>query len=454
MASSEATRPRAETAHRPETLPRRVPLPAVVQTLWSMLAMDSFVRHCLRRYPDDSMLTFRILGLGTVVSAYDPDLVRQIFTADSDTLRGGEINAQVLGILGPNSLLLLDGKRHLTTRRLLLPAFHGDAIEHHQQLIERITLKDIERWPLGKPFPLWPRMRAITMQVILQAVIGVRDPARSHALGDLLGAYTRGGPFTALAETRQPWLTRPPVARLRPRIRARERAEQLLRQEITEHRASPDGRQDILAMLIKAGDENGHALSDEELRDHILTLLGAGHDTTAATLAWAFELLVRNPQVLERLQGHADDDEYLTAVVNETLRARPVVDSAARKVNTTFDLGGHRLPGGTIVSASINALQHDPRVYPDPDRFYPERFLRRPAPYTLIPFGGGERRCIGASFAIMEIKTVLRTVLEQLELRSASRRAERATRRQSIAITPAKGTRVIAISRQEIPSNR
>jgi cytochrome P450 len=199
-------------------------------------------------------------------------------------------------------------------------------------------------------------------------------------------------------------------------------------------------------MLIAAHDERGRALTDSELLDHVLTLLGAGHDTTAAALAWCFERVLRHPGVLERCRAaiEQEDRDYLTAVVNEVLRTRPVADSAARKLSVPLELGGYRIPAGTFVIASIRGVQSSPAVWPDPHGFRPERFLKHPAPYTFIPFGGGDRRCIGASFATMEIRTVLSTVLQRIELRPVRQRDERATRIHSIAIVPAGGTRVIA----------
>jgi cytochrome P450 len=430
-------------------LPRRVPLPGVAQALWSLFGMDSFTRFCLWRYPGEKMITFRIAGFGEVVSVLDPQLIREVFSGDSEVLRGGEVNARALGMLGPNSVVLLDGEPHLRARRLLLPPFHGEAIRHHAGLIEQVTAAEVERWPLGEPFALWPRMRAITLEVIMRAVIGVRDESRRRRLGELLPAFVRGGVFALIAETRLPWITQGAIGRRLPWVRARVQAERLLYEEIADHRACPEGRDDVLAMLIAAHDEDERALSDEELRDHVLTLLGGGHDTTAAALAWCFERVLRHPDVLARCReaGAEDDEEYITAVVNETHRVRPVVDSAPRKLSAPLELGGYRLPAGMIVAASIRGVQCSPELYPDPLRFSPERFLERPAPYTFIPFGGGDRRCIGASFAMMEIKTVLRTVLGCIELRAADHRDERPSRTRGIGVVPSHGGRVIATAR-------
>ncbi len=429
-------------------MPRRVPLPAIVQTLWSLFGMDSFLRFCLTRFEGEKMLTFRIVGFGKVVSVLDPALIREVFTGDSDVLRAGEANAQALGPLGPNSLLVLDGERHLRTRRLLLPPFHGEAIGHHQQLIEQITLAEVQRWPLQEQFALWPRMRAITLEVILQAVIGVQDGSRRQRLGEVLPASVRGGVFGMLAETKLPSLTRGRVGRRLPWVRARAESERLLHEEIADHRASPEGREDILALLIAAHDEDGHTPSDEELRDHMFTLLGAGHDTTAAALAWCFERVLRHPEILARCRDSDTEDEaYLAAVVNETLRIRPVVESAARKLSAPLELGGCRLPAGTMVTASIAGMQRSPKVWAEPLRFSPERLLEQPAPYTLIPFGGGPRRCIGASFATMEIKTVMRTVLQHVQLRVPNPHSERPSRVRGAGIVPARGAQAIATAR-------
>jgi cytochrome P450 family 135 len=433
-----------------DRLPRRVPLPAVAQTLWLVFGMDSFIRFCLVHYPAEGMLSFRIVGLGDVVNVLDPQLIREVLSGDGEVLRGGEATAQVFGMLGPNSLVVLDGEPHLRARRLLLPPFHGEAIAHHARLVEQITAAEIEHWPIGQEFALWLRMRTIMLKVILCAVVGVQDERRRVLLEQFLPAFARGGPSVALAETRLPWLARGTIGSRLPWVKARAKAEQLLREEIAEHRSSPEGREDILALLVAARNEDGRELSDQELLDHILTLLVGGHDTTAAALAWCFERVLRHPHVLARCRETSTekDEEYLNAVVNETLRVRPVADSVFRRLSAPLELGGCHLPAGTFLAVSIRGVQLSPKFYTDPQRFWPERFLERPAPYTFIPFGSGERRCIGASFAMMEFKTVLRTVFQHLELRAVGSRDERACRTRSIAVVPARGARVIASARR------
>lgn len=430
-------------------LPRRIRLPAVAQTLWLVFGMDSFIRFCLMRYSSEGMLSFRIVGLGDMVNVFDPHLIREVLNGDGEVLRGGEATAQVFGMLGPNSLVMLDGEPHLRARRLLLPPFHGEAIAHHARLIEQITAAEIKDWPIGEEFALWLRMRTIMLKVILYAVIGVQDERRRVLLEHLLPAFAHGGPCAAVAETRLPWLTHGAIGSRLPWVKARAQAEQLLREEIADHRASPEGREDILALLVAARDEDGRELSDQELLDHVLTLLVGGHDTTAAALAWCFERILRHPRVLARCREASTEknEEYLNAVVNETLRVRPVADSVLRRLSAPLELGGCRLPAGTLLAVSIRGVQLSPKFYPDPQHFRPERFLERPAPYTFIPFGSGERRCIGASFAMMGLKTVLRTVLRHVELRAAGFRDERASRTRSIAMVPARGARVIASAR-------
>jgi cytochrome P450 family 135 len=384
-----------------------------------------------------------------VVNVIDPQLIREVFSGDGDVLRGGEVHARSFGIFGPNSVLLLDGEPHMRARRLLLPPFHGEAIDRHARLIEQVTTEEIRRWPVGEPFALLPRMRALTMEVILRAVIGVRDEPRRRQLGELLLGFARGGIATMLADTRFSWMTQGAIGQRLPWMRARAQGERLLYEEISDHRASPDGREDILAMLVETRNEDGRPLSDEQLRDQVLTLVAGGHDTSAATLAWCFERILHHPEVLARCrEASSEDQEYLNAVVSETLRIRPPIDSASRKLSAPFELGGYRLPAGTIVTASIVGVHRSPELYPDPLRFSPERFLDRPAPYTFIPFGGGTRRCIGASFAMMELKTVLQTVLRHVDLRAVNRDDERASRTLGIGIAPARGVQVIATRRE------
>jgi cytochrome P450 len=294
--------------------------------------------------------------MGTVVSVFDPELIKQAFTGDPDVWRAGEANARFLEApAGASSVLVLDGEEHIRMRRMLLPPFHGEAVRGHGDLIASLTAAEVEGWPVGTPFAVHPRMQAITLEVILQAVIGVRDEQRLERLRTLLPRVAGANLFAFWAEGARPGLARSAFGSRLPWIAARREVSRLLDEEIAAHRAEPDGREDVLAMLIGAANDGEAPLSDDELRDQVMTLLVAGHETTAATLAWCFERLVHNPACLERLQeeiASGGGEAYLEAVVNETLRTRPVIDQALRSLTRSTDCGGYTLPAGTPVAAS------------------------------------------------------------------------------------------------------
>jgi len=425
-------------------LPPGPGFPMPVQTLLAIFFTERFTGYCLRHF--DSLVTLRVAGLGTVVSVFDPELIKTVFTGDPGQWLAGQANARFLEApAGASSVLVLDGEEHLRMRRLLLPSFHGDAVRAHADLISALTAAEVERWPIGQPFAVHPRMQAITLEVILQAVIGVREVRRLARLRALLPRVAGANLFAFWAEGAMPGLAESALGSRLPWIAARREADRLLFEEIAAHRADPEGREDILALLIAAGGEDGAPLSDEELRDQVMTLLVAGHETTSTTLAWCFERLQRHPHCLERLQEEiASDagDAYLDAVVNETLRTRPVIDQAVRTLTRPTEIGGYVLPAGTTVAASILGVQLS-EAYESPEEFRPERFLDRPPPpYTLIPFGGGVRRCVGASFAVMEIKTILHTTLERVRLRATNRKPERPVRWRRFTVTPRRGGRV------------
>jgi len=433
---------------RDAVLRRQLPpgpgLPMPVQTLLSIFFMERYVAYCMRRF--DSLVTVRVAGLGEVVSVFDPELIGEVFTGDPGRWLGGETNARFLKApAGASSVLLLDGEEHMRMRRLLLPSFHGDVVRAHADLVGALTGAEVERWPVGQPFRVHPRMRAITLEVVLRAVIGVRDERRLARLRSLLSRVAGANLFAFWAESAMPRLGGRALASRLPWIAARREADRLLYEEIAAHRADPRGGDDVLALLIAAG-EDGAPLSDAELRDQVMTLLVAGHETTSTTLAWCFERLVRHPHCLERLWEEVaagGGEAYLDAVVNETLRVRPVIDQAVRTLTTPTELGGHVLPAGTTVAASILGVQLS-EAYENPQEFRPERFLDRPPPpYALIPFGGGVRRCLGASFAVMEIKTILRTAIEHIRLQPTRERPERPVRWRRFTVTPGRGARVI-----------
>jgi cytochrome P450 family 135 len=401
------------------------------------------MKYCRRRYGD--VFTVRPYGFGNIVLLADPDLIKDVFAGDRDVFAAGQANAAMSPVLGRHSLLVLDGEHHLRQRRLMLPPFHGEAINRYRERVEEITAADVATWPAGEPFAVRPRMQAITFEVILRAVIGVRDPDRLERLRALLPKLLDFSVLDMWSVWLFPKLLNTPMGRRHPSMRVRPEIDRLLYEEIAAHRAHPEGRDDILALLVQARDPDGEPLSDEELLDQIITLLLAGHETTTTGLAWTFERLVRHSAVMKRLKSEltTGEDAYLDAVVNETLRVRPVVDGVWRKLTAPALVAGHRLPAGTLVFPAISLVQTS-AAFPDPEEFRPERFLEgSPAPYTFIPFGGGPRRCIGASFAIMEMKTVLRAVLQRVELDASGERPEK-PRVHHVTQIPARGGRMIA----------
>jgi cytochrome P450 family 135 len=428
-------------------LPPGPSLPRLLQTaLWSTVP-GPFYRYCQNRY--GNIYTLRTLVIGNVVTIADPELIKEVFTGDRDVLHAGEANAVMGPMLGSHSLLLLDGERHLRHRRLMLPPFHGDAVRAYGERIARIAALDIERWPVGSEFAIRERMQAITLEVILEAVVGVSDPRRKHRLRELVAKLTQVSPLDMWVTWAYPALMNSSIARRHTVLRSLPEADALLYEEIAAHRADPGERDDILALLIGARDENGEALNDEELRDEIITLLLAGHETTTTALAWCFERLVRHPKVLARLEQEIPTGEtaYMDAVINETLRVRPVIDAVWRRLTAPAQVGEWLLPAGTTVMPSIVLVQESP-AFGDARSFRPERFLEgTSAPYTFIPFGGGPRRCIGASFAAMEMRTIIRAVLERVTLRAPTIRDE-PTRVHHITLVPAHGGRVVLTARK------
>jgi cytochrome P450 len=430
-----------------EGVPAGPRLPRAVQTvLWAARPV-SFMQRARRRYGD--VFTIRPYAFGNVVVLADPASIKDVFTGDRDVFAAGKANAAMSPVLGSHSLLTLDGERHLTQRKLMLPPFHGNAIARYRERIEEITDAEVATWPTGKAFPIRARMQDITFEIILRAVIGVSDPERLGRLRELLPKLLDFNVFDMWSVWLFPKLLNSPMGRRHPSMRVRPEVDRLLYDEIAAHRADPEAHDDILALLISARDADSEPLSDENLLDQIITLLLAGHETTTTGLAWAFERLTRHPEVLQRLQNELEDgqDEYLDAVVNETLRVRPVIDGVWRKLTAPALVAGHRLPTGTLVFPAIALVQTADDAFPDPEEFRPERFLDgSPAPYTFIPFGGGTRRCIGAAFAVMEMKIVLSTVLGRVKLRAAADRSEK-PRVHHVTQVPARGARVIAAAR-------
>jgi cytochrome P450 len=423
--------------------PSNAPL---AQTLEWVRRPLSFLEECQRSYGDP--FTLRLAGMPPMVMLGDPAAVRQVFTGDPDVLRSGEANAFLSAALGAGSLLVLDGARHMRERKLMLPPFHGERMRRYGDLIAGVAERRIAGWPTDRPFPAAPTMRAITLEVIMRAVFGVDEPDRlarlDRALKRMLGATTKPFRVLALLLLDHEGATLAAWRRHAPTMRA---VDSLLLGEIRARRADPgiSGREDILSLLLQSRDEDGRPMSDQQLRDELMTLLVAGHETTAAALVWALERLARHPDSFERLRAEAleDQSEYADAVAKETLRVRTVIPFALRQLARSFSVADRELPAGARVAPCAHLVHRRPDVYPDPEAFRPERFLDRPATtYGWIPFGGGTRRCLGGAFAVFEMKTVLRVIARTGRIRPPEVEDERVARR-GLALVPADGGRIL-----------
>ena len=412
---------------------------------WLAAEHDLFER-CRRRY--GNVFSLRLWPVGFLVVVADPAEIKRVFTTDPDQLRAGEGNGIMEPVAGPESVLLLDGKRHLNRRKLMLPPFHGERMSVYGELISEITDEEIDRWPIGRAFSAHTSMQTITLRVILRAVLGIEDAARCSELERLLPKLLNS-PALLWPMLRRDLGPRSPWRRF---VRLRERVDRMLFEEIHRKRSDPhlQRREDILSMLLQARDENGQAMSDEELRDQLVTLLLAGHETTASALAWMFERTLRTPSVHERLRTAVtdEDERYLDCFIKEGLRLRPVVPLAARYVTTPFELAGYTIPAGSLLSCSIILTHTRPDLYPEPHAFRPERFMGESAPdtYTWIPFGGGVRRCIGAAFATFEMKIILRRVFERCALEAPTSKPER-PRRRFVTYPPNRAAQVLLTGR-------
>jgi cytochrome P450 len=416
----------------------------VAQTaIWSRQARR-LLYACQDRYGD--MFALRIAYEGTWVMLADPAAIKQVFTGDPKVFHAGEGNQILAPVLGKNSVLVLDEKPHMSQRKLLLPPFHGARMQGYEQTMSEIAEREIATWPTGTPYQLRPRMQAMTLEIILQTVFGVRGGER---MGELRAALREFLDLTTNPQILLPLLLLGPsrVRKFPPFRRRVDRVDALIYREIAERRGAADveQRDDVLSMLIAARHEDGSPMRDEEMRDELLTLLVAGHETTATSLSWAIERLSRNPDKLERLRAEVFEgrEEYLTATIQETLRLRPVISIVLRRLTEAVEIGGYELPAGISVAPSIYLVHRNPEIYPEPQRFLPERFLDNPpGTYTWIPFGGGVRRCLGASFAQFEMAVVLKELVKRHQIRPANPRPERVFRR-AITETPRHNAEVV-----------
>jgi cytochrome P450 len=429
-------------------LPPGPRMPRVAQTLAWAFAPTWLMQRCARTVGDAFTITFFPSSL-QLVFVSDPQAVKDLFTAPAEVAPSGASASPAAPVLGPSSVLILTGAEHMRQRKLLLPPFHGERMREYEQVIVQETRRDMQGWPLGRPMAMLPHTRAITLEVILRAVFGVEAEGMSRmraAVSELLE------PMRTLTLLRAA-LLRPGTGRPEGALgRALDRLDAVVYAELRSRRAQGDlqERTDILSLLMQARDEQGREMTDAELRDELVTLLLAGHETTATSVAWALERLVRHPDKLARLTAEIDageGDEYLTAVVNETLRVRAVVPIVVRALTQDLQVGDRVLPAGTRATPCIYLTNRNARVYEAPQEFRPERFLgQAPETFSWIPFGGGIRRCIGASFAQLEMKLMLATMLAELRpslpRHTIWRRGEWA-RRRAVTLIPAAGGRVV-----------
>ena len=401
--------------------------PAALQTVEWIIRPTDLLRRTAARFGEP--FTLRTLwAQAPLVVVSDPETIRRVYSAPPGALRGGAASGVVEPFAGSSSILLLDGDEHLRQRRLVLPALHGERMRLHRETVSALARAEVARWPRGAPVTALPRMQALTLEVIMRVIFGTRDEQLRAAVRAALDLTTSMPRMVAMALTSR---ESPPWRRFR---RAVARLDELLFALV--RRRTP-GDAAVVDELIAAG------AGERELRDQLATLLAAGHETTAGSLAWALERLARHPGALARVRD--GDDAYLDAVVKEVLRVRPVLSVTPRTTTAPFELHGYTLPAGVNVTPCPYLTHRRPELWADPTAFRPERFLDgAPAPYAWLPFGGGTRRCLGAAFATMELKEVLRAVAEGVELRPERPAGER-MRRRGVTLTPARGGRVVPV---------
>jgi cytochrome P450 len=437
--------------------------PAFLQTLGYTYWTFPFFEHCARRYGDP--FTLRMPGFGAFVMLSAPELIKQVFTGDPEKLHAGKANAVLEPVVGRHSVLLLDGKEHLRQRRLLLPPLHGERMQAYAALMAEIAAAEVARMPTGARFSLHEHMQTITLQVILRAVFGLDEGAQMDELAALLKEFTQPPP-SLMIFVPPAWLEYGdfPLSPYRTFLRRREKVDRALRAILRAKMAAPDrGRTDILSLLVSARDEEGRAMTEDELRDELVTMLVAGHETTATALAWVFAFVLSRPDVGARLQEelegalHADGEpdvarltsnEYLDAVIKESLRLRPIVPDVVRRVQSPIRVAGYEIPVGAFLTPCIHLAHRRPESWPEPERFRPERFLgAKVDPYSWLPFGGGIRRCLGMAFALYEMKIVVGVTLLRARLRLGTDAPPKVVRR-SVTLAPAGGTPVVLEERR------
>ncbi|HUB09386.1 MAG TPA: cytochrome P450 [Myxococcales bacterium] len=436
------------------TLPAGPKLPSFVQLLaWTARPLQ-FLEWCSARYGET--FTVNLAGYGRFVLTSNLALIEETFTGDPALLHSGEANDKVFrDALGRRSVLVLDDAPHARQRKLLMPPLHGDRMRAHVATMRRLTLEEIGRWPLGRPLTVDASMREITLQVILKTVFGLEAEAGSRELIERLQEMLDMAvtPLAIVAPLVPEWL-RPRFRRWRVFLENVTAVRARLREAIARGRAAADlgQRPDVLAILLQARDESGRPMDDEEVVDELMTLLLAGYDTTAASLSWAVRDILETPEAERKIRAELAAApggrlEYLEAACKETMRHRTVVPLVNRLLKAPLTLGGFELPAGVRVCPAIHLVHRRTDLYPDPDAFRPERFLERKfGPYEWLPFGGGDRRCLGMAFALAEMKAVLAELFSTLKLELADETPAKATRR-GILLVPKGGTRVVVRER-------
>ena len=422
----------------------------LIQTLRWGLRPLAFMHECRQRYGEAFSVKF--VGFQRpMVMISDPVAIKALYTERENGLPPGR-NIVLEPIMGSRSILLLEGAEHMARRKLMLPPFHGERMRAYLPVVEEIVAAEIDSWPIGEEFAIHARMQAVTLEVILRVVFGVSEGQRLARLRGLLGTVlmeTASPTAQILRLATQRFSGRGPFERFERQLRA---VDELLYAEIAERRSAGglEEREDILSALMLAHFDDGEPITDTELRDQLMTLLLAGHETTATALAWTFDLLLRHEAPLERLRASLEEgeEEYLRATIAESLRLRPVIPLAGRRLAKELSVGQYKLAAGTDVTPSIWLTHTRPDIYPEPFAFRPERFLNEaPETYAWIPYGGGVRRCLGASFAEFELRIVLRDVLTRCDLRKADPAPERVGRR-NITLSPLTGTPVVLSARR------
>jgi cytochrome P450 family 110 len=448
----------------PDILP---PGPNFITTFGFVRNPFRFLDECARRYGD--WFTVRVPGVSPFVFTSDPAAVREVFLGDGDALHAGEANRPLGAFMGERSSMFLDGAEHLRQRRLLLPAFHGEQVASHADAMRTAADNAIASWPIGQQFAIHPQLRAITFETIIRTVFGFANDESGTALRGLIrklfALYSSGlGTLFSLPAMRLdagPWSPWGRAVRLTRKIDA------ILFAEFARRRKEGvEGRADVLSMLLAARYENEQPLPDQVIRDEMYTLMLAGHETTAATMAWVINRMVTNPDVMDRARAevssvsnpapldasHVGKLKYVEAVINETMRLDPVIPNFGRTLTRPLKIAGRDLPAGVTIAPCIYLVHRRPELWPNPEQFNPDRFLEaRQSPYTFFPFGGGTRRCLGAAFATYQMKIVIAEILARVDLKPAPGYKASATRR-GIAFAPSEGMPVVASAQSEEPN--